>query len=51
MDKQKSELAKVIAAMALDDLFDAKKLLNAEIDKRKGRAPKPIKWDAPMSTR
>ena len=51
LDKDRNELQRVLAAMSMDDLFDAKRLLNAEIDKRKGRTPKPIRWDAPLSTR
>ena len=51
LDKQKSELQRVLQQMSLSDLTLAKQMLARELDQRHGRAPKPIKWDAPLSTR
>ena len=51
-DRERNELQKVIAAMSLSDLTLAKQMLSKELNQRHGKDKfRPVKWDAPMSTR
>jgi hypothetical protein len=53
MPKDEKELKALLKAMPMDDLFDARRLLSAEIDNRKGRSKptQPVTWPPRLQTR
>ena len=51
-DRERNELQRVLQQMSLSDLTLAKQMLARELDQRHGRDKfRPVKWDAPLSTR
>ena len=51
-DTERSQLQRVLQQMSLQDLTIAKQMLARELNQRHGKDKfRPVKWDAPLSTR